>query len=34
MKMANRSFKNVAQFKCLGKRVTDKNLLRRKLRGD
>jgi hypothetical protein len=34
MKIANRSFENLSQFKYLGTTVTIKILFRRKLRGD
>jgi hypothetical protein len=34
IKIANRCFENVAQFRCLGTTTTNQNLIMRKLRGD
>jgi hypothetical protein len=34
IKIANRCFENVAQFKYLGKTITNQNLIQEKLRGD
>jgi hypothetical protein len=34
IKIANKSFENVAQFRYLGRIVANRNLFRRKLRGD
>jgi hypothetical protein len=34
IKIANRCFENVVQFKYLGTTVTNRNLIRRKLRGN
>jgi hypothetical protein len=34
MKIGNRCFENVAQFKYLGTTITNENLFKRKLKGD